>query len=191
MSLKENVDYIKQEISNEEKFFESFFKVEKFWKKYKLIIIITIVGVLGYFISNGVMNYIEEQNDIKANIAYNKLLKNPQDTKSIDILKQTNKTLLDIAMYKNSKDNTTNTDVEYLKQIALFNKAIKNNDIKALDKLIVDQDFVLREYALFNKALILSNNKSYQKAKETLKLIPQSSNVKQISNLLEHYLLTK
>ena len=52
MNLKENVDLIKDEISTEEKFFESFFKVEKFWKKYKVAIIgisvVTIVSFLDY-----------------------------------------------------------------------------------------------------------------------------------------------
>ena len=75
MSLKENVDYIKEEISNEEKFFESFFKVEKFYKKYKFIIIALVVLVLGYFITTNILSYVKEQNAIAANKAYNTLLK--------------------------------------------------------------------------------------------------------------------
>jgi len=191
MSLKENMDYIKQEISSEEKFFENFFKLEKFWKKYKLIIIVLIVSIIGYFAFTSISTYITEQNNIKANIAYNKLINNPKDKESISILKEKNKTLLDLAIYKNTKDNTLNNDIIYLKQIALFNKAIKNNDIKAINSLIMDQDFILRDYAIFNKALILSNNKQYKKAKEALSLINDNSNVKALSNLLAHYLLTK
>ena len=42
MSLKENVSYIKDEISTEEQFFENFFKIEKFYKKYKKIILVII-----------------------------------------------------------------------------------------------------------------------------------------------------
>ena len=191
MSLKENINYIKQEISTEEKFFENFFKLEKFWKKYKLIIIVLISSIIGYFAFTSISTYIKEQNDAKANIAYNKLIKNPNDKESLSILKEKNKTLLDLAVYKNAKDNTLQNDVIYLKQIALFNKAIKNNDTKALDSLIMDQEFVLKDYAIFNKALILSNEKKYQKAKEALSLISDQSNVKALSNLLAHYLLTK
>ncbi len=33
MSLKENVDYVKDELNTEEKFLESFVKVERFYKK--------------------------------------------------------------------------------------------------------------------------------------------------------------
>lgn len=191
MSLKENMDYIKQEISSEEKFFENFFKVEKFWKKYKIVIISVIVAILAYFAFTAINTYLKEQNAMEANIAYNKLLKNPNDKASIDILKKKNKTLLSLALYNNSKDSTKLNDILYLKQVAKFNNAIKNNDLKTIDSLILDPEFILRDYAIFNKALILSNNKQYKKAKQVLQLIPQESNVKNLSNILAHYLLTK
>jgi len=82
MSLKENVDLIKDGISTEEKFFESFFKVEKFWKKYKIAIIgigvIVIVSLLGLQIKN----YIVTKNNMEANNAFNTLLENPNDAKA-------------------------------------------------------------------------------------------------------------
>ena len=191
MSLKENVQYIKEEISSEEKFFESFFKLEKFYKKYKYLIILIVVGTLAYFISSNTISYINEQNTIEANAAYNKLLKNANDAESIKILKEKNTKLLELANYINSKDNTKDINIIYLKQIALYNKAIKNNDIKSLDKLIINPEFVLRDYAIFNKALIQAENKQYQKAKTTLNSIPKESAVTMLSNMLKHFLLTK
>jgi len=194
MSLKENVDYIKQEISTEEQFFESFFKVEKIYKKYKLLIIGTVIAILGYFIGSAINDYVKEQNAIAANEAYNILIKNPNDKSALhqqNILKEKNKKLLQIALYKNSKDFTLKNDVIYLNQIALFNTAIKNNNIKALNTLILDSKFVLRDYAIFNKALIQSNNGEFKKAKATLNNIKDNSQVTTLSNLLKHYLLTK
>jgi len=191
MSLKENVDYIKQEISTEEQFFESFFKVEKIYKKYKLLIIGTVVAVLVYFIGSSINDYMKEQNTIAANNAYNKLIKNPKDKESIKILEDKNKQLLEIIMYKNSKDFTLQNDVVFLDQIAKFNKAIKNNDIKVLNELILDSSFVLRDYAIFNKALIQANNGEFSKAKKTVNTIKNDSAVTTLSNLLKHYLLTK
>jgi len=191
MSLKQNMNYIKEEISSEEKFFESFFKLEKFYRKYKLIIILSVVGVLTYFIATSTLSYLKEQKNIKANTAYNKVLLNPSDTKSMDELKQSNAQLFEIAKYKNEKDNTAKNDIIYLKQIALYNQAIKDNNIKALDELIIDTNFVLRDYAIFNKALILSSNKEYTKAKASLELISDASGVKQLSDMLKHFLLTK
>jgi len=191
MSLKENVDYIKQEISTEEQFFESFFKVEKIYKKYKLLIIGAVIAVLAYFIGTNVNDYVKEQNAITANTAYNTLIKNPKDKNAISILEDKNKQLLQIAMYKSSSDFTLKNDVIFLDQIAKFNTAIKNNDIKILNELILDPKFVLRDYAIFNKALIQTNNKEYEKARTTVNTIKENSAVVTISNLLKHYLLTK
>jgi tetratricopeptide (TPR) repeat protein len=190
MSLKENVNYIKDEISNEEKFFESFFKVEKFYKKYKLLLIIIIFSILAYFIATNISAYIKNQNAIAANNAYNSLIKNPKDQNAINTLKEKNKQLLEIALYKN--DKTTNVDdVIFLNKIAKFNKAINENDINTLNTLILDPSFVLKDYAIFNKALILTNKGEYKKAKDALKNISNNSQVNTLSDLLKHYLLTK
>ena len=52
MSLKEDIDGVKQEIDNEEKFLTAFVKVEKFIKKYKIVLISAVaaivVGGIGY-----------------------------------------------------------------------------------------------------------------------------------------------
>jgi len=190
MSLKENVDYIKEEITNEEKFFENFFKVEKFYKKYKIIIILTVIAVLGYFIGNNILSYVKEQNAIAANNAYNTLMKNPEDKNSIEILKDKNKQLLEIALYKNNKIDIVK-DTIFLDKITQFNNAIKQNDITVLNKLILDPSFVLKDYAIFNKALILTNNGEFKKAKIALENISKDSQVNTLSNLLKHYLLNK
>ena len=191
MSLKENVSAIKEEISTQEQFFESFFKVEKFYKKYKLIIF-TITGlVLAYFIGTAVLDYQKEQNAIVANNAYDKVLLDSKDNASIEILKQSNQKLLDIAIYQTSNDKTKAIDVEFLKDIVTYNKAIEQNDINSLNSLILNPNFVLKEFALFNKALILVNKKDYTSAKETLKMIPEQSAVASLASMLSHYLLTK
>ena len=55
----------------------------------------------------------------------------------------------------------------------------------------MQNDFLLKEFAIFNKALILTNDGKYEEAKNLLKQIPQTSKVNDLSNLLNHYLLTK
>ena len=191
MSLKENVSAIKEEISTQEQFFESFFKVEKFYKKYKLIIFTVSGLVLAYFIGTAVLTYQNEQNTIVANKAYDAILINPKDSANVAILKEKNQKLFDIAMYQTSNDKTKAIDVEFLKDIVVYNKAIEQNDIKALNSLIINPNFVLKEFAMFNKALILVNKKDYVSAKETLKMIPEQSAVASLAAMLSHYLLTK
>lgn len=189
MSLKEDINYIKEEISTEESFMEKFFKIEQFYKKYKNIIIggasVIIVAVLGFYISS----YVSEQNKIEANKAFNILLTDSLNKEAIAILKDKNPKLLEVINF--TKNNTTNTDVAYLKELALYSKAMKENNINKLSSVTENQNFLLKDFALFNKALIQTQNKKYLDAKETLKQIPQSSNIIALSKMLSHFLITK
>ena len=189
MSLKEEVDYIKKEISTEESFIENFFKVEKFYKKYKKVIFgtvsIVIVAVLGISVSS----YMAEQTKIKANKAFNQILKNPNDTNALLILKSSNKKLYEIALYM--QDNKKLTNVEFLKELTLYSQAIGKNSSDGISTATQNQKFILKDFAIFNKALIQAKNGQYQDAKESLKLIPISSEVSSLVKLLEHFLLVK
>jgi len=189
MSLKEKVDYFKEEISTEEKFFEGFFKLEKIWKKYKIVLISGISIVVLAFVGTTINNYLNTQAKIKANTAFNTLLKNPTDTKAIATLKNTNLELFKISQYLINKD--TKIDIEYLNSIANFNIAVENNNINDIDKVTLDSKFLLKDYAIFQKALMQALNKDYSQAKETLKLIKIGSAVSKLSDKLSHYLLTK
>jgi len=191
MGLKDNVSQIKDELTVEEQFFTNFFKIEKFYKKYKYIIFGTIFVVVAFFITNGIINYLSELNKIEANNAYSKFLANPKDTNSLNILKEKNAQLFAIAQFEVSKNKTQDIDVLYLKEIAQYNKAVEQNDIEALNKLIVNPNFLLKDFAKFNKALILTQKKEFKKAKATLDTISYNSPVASLANMLNHYLLTK
>ena len=189
MSLKENVKFLKEEISTEEKFFEGFFKLEKVWKKYKIVLIggISIIAIA--FIGTSVNSYLETQNKIKANTAFNILLENPSDATAMATLKDINPNLFAISQYMTNKDSKINS--EYLNTISSFHNAIKTNNLEAINKTTLDSKFLLKDYAIFQKALIQAINKDFIGAKETLKLIPIGSSVSKLSNKLNHYLLTK
>ncbi len=190
MSIQENVEFLKKEISTEEKFFEGFFKLEKVWQSYKLVLIGAAVLILGGFIGTNVMSYLELQNKTKANIAFNTLLTDTTNASAIATLKETNPQLLTIANHITSGQEKI-INVEYLKEIAQFNQAMNTNNLDAISKTTLNSKFLLKEYALFQKALIQAINNNYADAKETLKLIPAKSSVSRLSNQLNHYLLTK
>ncbi len=193
MSIKENVDLVKDELSNEEKFLESFVKIERFYKKYKLIILslITLLAVssIAYFVKKN----IDESNKIEANIAFNKLLSNPKDKEALDVLKNKNKNLYDIMIYIQAKKENKNAEISvpYLKQLASYEEALKNKNISALEKVSLESDFLLKEFALFHKALLLTNDGKYKEAKKVLSEIPKDSKANELANLLNHFLLTK
>lgn len=189
MSLKDNIDYVKKEISTEESFMESFFKIEIIYKKYKFVIIaivsIAIVGTIGYYVSN----YIQLQNKIAANESFNKFLENPNDKEALLVLKEKSEKLYNIALFM--QDSSANNEVEFLKELSLYSQAIKEQNVVKLTSVTQEQNFLLKDFALFNKALILVQKQQYKESKEAIEQIPENSNLNVLVKMLEHYLLTK
>ncbi len=193
MSIKENVDYVKTGLSSEEKFLESFVKSERFFKKYKTLIfafvIIIIVGIIGFFIKEN----LAQSNKLKANIAFNQVLENSNNAQALATLKDKNPQLYDIALYLQAKKEAkvAQISVPLLKELSKYQTALANKNISELDNLSMQNDFLLKEFAIFNKALLLTNEGKFNEAKITLALIPQTSKAFELAKLLNHYLITK
>ena len=190
MSLKENMDFVKEELNSEEKFLEGFVKLERFFKKYKLLIISAVVIVVVAVIAVSVTSYLKEQNKIKANIVFQELLKNPNDKKALETLKGLNTKLYEIVLF-NSQKKDISINTEFFKELLAYEKAIKEQNVKKLNDVSMEKNFLLKEFAIFNRALILVQTGEYQKARDALKMIPETSQVKDLVALLEHYLITK
>ncbi len=193
MSLKDNVNYIKEELNTEEKFLESFVKVERFYKKNRLIIIIALIIIIGGAIAYFTTKSIQTQNKLEANIAFNKVIENPKDAQALATLKEKNEQLFQVAQYiQASKENkSANIQVKYLKELSLYQAALEKNDINKLSTISMQNDFLLKEFAIFNKALILTQEGKFEDAKATLKLIPSNSQVFELVKALNHYLVAK
>ncbi|WP_121628603.1 hypothetical protein [Poseidonibacter antarcticus] len=193
MSMKENVDFVKNELNSEEKFLEGFVKVERLYKKFKSLIIGLLVILVVAVIAFGINSYIEKKNTITANIAFDKVVSNPDDKDALNTLKESNKKLYEVALYLQAKKDGKypETEIPYLKELTQYQKALTNSDVSKLNDLSMQNDFLLKEFAIFNKALILVNEGKYKEAKIALNLIQKSSKASELSNLLQHHLLTK
>ena len=193
MSIKENVDYVKSELSSEEKFLENFVKDERFFKKYKTLIFgfiaVIFIGIIAIFIKN----HLDESNKFEANIAFNKVLKNNNDTQALADLKEKSPQLYDVAIFLQAKNESKQTDINVplLKELSKYQTALANKSISELDNLSMQKDFLLKEFAIFNKALLLTNEGKFNEAKTSLALIPETSKAHELAKLLNHYLLTK
>ncbi len=193
MSLKENVDYVKQELNSEEKFLEGFVKVERFYKKYKTLILgliaILVIAIIALFVKSN----MDETNKLEANLAFEKILKNPADKDALTKLKDTNTSLYNIATYlaAKQKGEIVKVNVPFLKELSTYQEAVKEKNISQLNSVSMESDFLLKEFAIFNKALLLANEGKYEEAKTALNLIPQTSKANDLANLLNHYLVTK
>ena len=193
MSIKENVDYVKEELSSQEKFLENFVKGERFYKKYRTLIFafiaIIVVGSIGTIIKNN----MDEANKLEANLAFNKVLQNSNDAQALEELKNKNAKLYEVALFLQAKNDNKSIEVSIplLKELSKYQVALANKNVDELNNLSMQNDFLLKEFAIFNKALLLSNEGKYEDAKAALKLIPQTSKAFELAKLLNHYLLTK
>lgn len=193
MSMKENVDFIKQELTTEEKFFESTVKVERFWKKFKYLIIGVVAIVVLAVIGVNYKKSSDASNKVAANEAFNIFLKDTKDEKALNDLKALDNKLYEVALYiKASKNNEIqNVTVPYLKELMAYNEAVSKNDLNKLNELSMDNKFLLKEFAIFNKAMLLTKEGKYEEAKSILKLIPETSQANQLSQLLMHHIEAK
>lgn len=192
MSIKENVDYIKNELSNEEKFLENFVRTERFFKKYKklifTVVIAAVVGLIIYITKNS----LDESNRYQSNLLLNSYIESA-DEKVLASLKDKNKKLYEVALFLQSRKDNTPVEISlpFLKELAQFEAAKISGNSEELNNLTMKNDFLLKEFALFNKALIFANEGKYQEAKDSLNQIPKDSKTFELASLLNHYLVTK
>ena len=193
MSMKENVDFVKNELNSEEKFLEGFVKIERFYKKFKALIIGLVIILVVAFIAFGIKSYVDDKNTIASNIAFNKVISNPNDKDALNTLQESNSKLYEVALYLQAKKDGKfqETNIPYLKELTQYQKALSDNNVKELNTLSMQNNFLLKEFAIFNKALILVNEGKYEEARTALNLIPKSSKASELSSLLQHHLLTK
>ena len=189
MSLKDDINGVKKELGAEESFLESFLKVEKFYKKNKTaifgLITATVIGVVGFY----TYSYLQLQEKIKVNIAFNKVLENPSDEAAMANLKTKSEKLYQVALFM--QKNSSKSDNEFLNQLSLYTEAISKNNTTELGSIAQNQNFLLKDFALLNKAIIEAKNGEYTKAKESLKVISNDSDAKVLVQMLQHYLMTK
>lgn len=193
MSLKDDIKSVKQELNTEEQFLEGFVKFERFFKKNKIVILAAVGVIIVGFIAMTTTDYLREENKKEANIAFNQVLENPNNQQAIATLKEKNMRLYEIALYLQAqKENKiADVNVEFLKEISYYHKALKEQSLEKLNTVSMQNNFLLKEFAIFNQALILTEKGQYKDAQEKLRLIPQESKVNDLVQILNHFLLTK
>ncbi|MFA7083011.1 MAG: hypothetical protein WC141_00610 [Arcobacteraceae bacterium] len=193
MSLKENMNFVKKELDSEEKFLESFVKAERFYKKNKKILIIVGLIVIIGLVSYGAKNYINAKNKSQSNLAFTQFLNDNSNKTALAELKETNVRLYNLALYIKSRNEPISETINdsYLGSLVTYKKALEEKNIDQLNTLSMQKNFLLKEFALFNKALLLTEDGKYNEAKQTLQLIQKDSQVADLVALLNHYLLTK
>ncbi len=194
MGTKENIEYIKNELSNEEKFLESVIKAEKFYKKHKK----KIVGIFMALViaSAGYVGYeMKVEHDLRvSNEAYQKLLQNPDDKEALQTLQSKNEKLYHLFLYQQAvkkKDKDALQKIAagsdpILADLAKYHVAALDKDSTALDHYAIDSNAILRELAILDESYLMMNQKNIAKAREKLSKIEKSP-ATPYALLLGHY----
>jgi hypothetical protein len=195
LSLKENIEMVREELNSEEKFFESAVKTERFIKKYKKPLIgavsAIVVLVAGMAVYNASMNAkIEAANDV-----FVILQKDPADAEAAQKLKELDPALFDV--WELSKA-IASEDTEALQRlsssqaiavadIASYELAAITNDVKKLDAYAYGQNAIYRDLALVETAVLLMEKGNIDGAHEKLKMLAPDSAIYKVGQMLLHY----
>ncbi len=190
MSLKDNVNVIKEELSAEEQFLESVIKAEGFWKKYKKIFIALAVIVLVGLFAKVAMDYIHESNLKASNSAYSALLKDSKDADALATLKSKNPKLYELYLFKTSMHSGDVAQLEK-SQSSLTDPILKDllhYQIGSLKKKPTAADAgIAKELALLEEGYLLLQANKIKEADAKFAQISSSSSLQGLVKNLKHY----
>ena len=195
MSIKNNIEMVREELTSEEKFFETSVITERFIKKYKNIIIagvtlvvVGVVGNIGYDIN-------KDSTANAANEALSELNKDASNKEELSRLQALSPALHDVFVYSQAlanKDIATleslkNSKVTPLVDLVAYELAQSKKDVNALTEYALGQDAIYKDLAQVQAAIILIHEGNTDKAQSKLQTIADTSPLAQVAKALLHY----
>lgn len=195
MSLKENVDFIKEELSSEEKMFEKAVVTERFLKKYKKSIIALLSLVVIIALGNMAYKAKERSRIEEANKQLALLTENPSDKQAEEKLKELSPKLYAAWSFShavNTNDTKKlqqlqNSDFFVINDLSAYEAAARTADLKSLDAYSLRQQAIYKDLALVDEAVIHMNRNEIAQSKEKLAMIGENSPLKGVASILNHY----
>ncbi|RUM45210.1 MAG: hypothetical protein DSY46_03475 [Hydrogenimonas sp.] len=195
VSIKEQVEFAKEELTQDEKLFAGLLKVERFYKRNRLaliaIIVFIVIGGIGY----SVMEYLNEQRLLRANDAFLTLQKNPSDEKALATLKKENPALAELVLLQQATkkgdlkvlETLTASHDHLVADLSRYHLSVWKSDAEAIKAYRMQSEALLRDFAIFDEAYLLMKAGKVAEGKERLKLIAENSPLKAVAKMLEHY----
>ena len=195
MSLKQDIEMVKEELNSEEKFFEKAVMTEKFVKKYKNLMIASVVAVV-VLVGANIGYTINKQNRLDAaNAALIKLTSEPSNAVVMAELKNLSPALYDVWQYSQAVVNKDLTSLEKLKSsksiligdLATYDAASESKNLSALSAYTLQENAIYKDLAQVQAAVLLMNSSKMDEAHEKLSMISIDSPLAQVANALMHY----
>lgn len=195
LSLKENVEMIKEELNAEEKFFEKAVVTERFLQKYKK----AIIGFFALFVivalGNVTYTMIEQNRLEEANEQLNILLKNPSNTAASKRLEELSPKLYEVwsfakAVIDNDAkklETLSSSKLPIIGDMATYEAAVRTQNETMLQSYEMRQLPMYKDLAIVEEAVSAILRNDTKKAKEKLAMIEEKSPVQGLSAILAHY----
>ncbi|QOP45952.1 tetratricopeptide repeat protein [Sulfurimonas paralvinellae] len=195
MSLKENIEMVKDELNSEEKFFEKAVITERFVKKYKKPLIGAVVAIVVIVVAN--LGYqASEQNRIEsANETLAQLQKNPADKLALAQLETLSPALHDVWVYSQAVSQKNTDELEKLKNskalivndVSSYEAAELKEDVASLENYSEQQKAIYKDLATVMSAVLLMQEGKIDEAHDKLEMIGANSPLAQVASALMHY----
>lgn len=195
MSIKENIQTLKDELNSEEKLFESALRTERFVKKYQKPLIGSVISLL--LVVGGAIGYQAYDNARieSSNTALNALLVNPIDKSSLKTLEENNIKLYELYTLSKAIKESDIKSLTLLQKsqspeiadMATYEAAVLRADHVALEKYTKMQGGIYQDMALLETAVMLIQKGDTQSARNQLVLIKEDSAIFPVAQMLSHY----
>ena len=195
MSLKNDINIVREKLNSEEKFFEKAVMAERFIEKYKKFIVGAFVAIVVVFIANLAYD-INKKSEIKeVNISLLTLNEDDENSEALQTIKNISPNLYDAWIYSKavvkkdmlSMEKLTKSSSILVADLASYEVAQESKDVKLLDEYASKNDAVYRDLALVQSAIIYMSKSETQKAHDRLAKISSESSLKNVANALMHY----
>lgn len=192
MNLKQDLEKVKNEFKSDEKIFESAFKVERFFKKYKYLLIVILVAVVVFVAYIQISSMMQESKAQKATEFYTKLLNEPNNQALRDGLEKNSPELFLLFRLAQAMKNGNEEELAELGKsknqlvaaLAKYQNATLKKDLVALAE--VKEEYFL-DLAKIQQAFLLIQNNKVQESHELLQSITEGSPLKEVAKTLLHY----
>jgi len=186
VSIKDDVNYVKRELSGDEKVLESAFKLESLYKKYKFHLWSVVALVVVFFGTQAIMSAVQEAKLTKANEAFLTLQTNSNDADALKVLQENNPALLELYTYAEAAKKQ---DIKALESLAKSSNSLIADasayTAAALGRKPVDSK-LYHELALFEEAYLARLSGDIKSANNKLELIDERSSLAVIAEFLKH-----
>lgn len=190
MSVKNNLDYIKNEFSNDEKMLENAFRLEILYKRYKRVIWGLAAVLVALFAGGAILSFYKEKNAQKFSAIYDAALENSNDENLKKLAE--NENLYDLYSLRQALNNGNVSELERLSKsknelVAMIANYHFGSFEREAASLAAANLSDLGDLANLQIAYEALKNDKPDAAKEALSKIAKDSQFAQFATLLSHY----